>query len=168
MPRTYAIAVDGKVLRGSRTATTTAVTLLAAMEHSGQVLAQRQIADKSNEIPAFQPLLDTIDLTGTVITADVLHTQHAHGTYVRERGAHYIAQVKANRPTLFNRVRRLPWQEISLDHYERTRAHHRQEIRRLKTAAFAHLDYPDGRQALQVVCWRKDFTKASSPSNAST
>jgi hypothetical protein len=75
-----AVAVDGKVLRGSRTATTPAVTLLAAMTHGGAVLAQRQIADKSNEIPAFAPLLDAVDLTGTVITADALHTQHAHGT----------------------------------------------------------------------------------------
>ncbi|MDX2937959.1 ISAs1 family transposase [Streptomyces ipomoeae] len=153
-----AIAVDGKVLRGSRTATTTAVTLPAVMDHSGQVLAQRQIADKSNEIPAFQPLLDSIDLTGTLITADAPHTQHAHGTYLRERGAHYIAQVKVNHPTLFDRVRHLTWQDITLDHYERTRAHHRKEIRRLKTASFAHLDYPDARQALQVVRWRKDFT----------
>jgi hypothetical protein len=29
---------------------------------------------------------------------------------------------------------------------------------RLKTVVFAHIDYPDARQALQVVCWRKDFT----------
>lgn len=68
------------------------------MDHNGHVLAQRQVAGKSNEIPAFQPLLSTTDLTGTVITADALHTQHAHGTYPRERGAHYIAQVKATPP----------------------------------------------------------------------
>ncbi|MDQ0828220.1 putative transposase YbfD/YdcC [Streptomyces achromogenes] len=157
-PELRAIAVDGKALRGSRTATTPYITLLAAMDHAGHVLAQRQVADKSNEIPAFQPLLDSIDLTGTVITADALHTQHAHGTYLRTRGAHYIAQVKANHPGLFDRVRRLPWREITLDHHDRTRAHHRLEIRRLKTVAFAHLDYPDARQALQVVRWRKDFT----------
>ncbi|MFJ8938801.1 ISAs1 family transposase [Streptomyces sp. NPDC102365] len=136
------IAVDGKTVSGSRTATSPAIALLAAMTHTGDVLAQRQVADKSNEIPAFAPLLDTLDLTGTVITADALHTQHAHGTYLRERGTHYIAHVKANHPGLFDRVRRLPWREITLDHYERTRAHHRQEIRRLKTAAFAHIDYP--------------------------
>ncbi|MFD4955791.1 ISAs1 family transposase [Streptomyces sp. NPDC058451] len=157
-PGLRAIAVDGKALRGSRTATTPYITLLAAMDHDGHVLAQRQVADKSNEIPAFQPLLSTIDLTGTVVTADALHTQHAHGTYLRERGAHYIAQVKANHPGLSDRIRRLPWHEITLDHYDRTRAHHRLEIRRLKTAAFAHLDYPDARQALQVVRWRTDFT----------
>ncbi|ANZ21593.1 transposase [Streptomyces noursei ATCC 11455] len=55
-------------------------------------------------------------------------------------------------------MRRLPWRDIALDHYERTRAHHRLEIRRLKTAAFAHIDYSDAAQALQVVRWRKDFT----------
>lgn len=110
-PGLRAIAVDGKALRGSRTHVTGHVTLLAAMDHTGHVLAQRQATDKSNEIPAFRPLLDSVDLTGTVITADALHTQHAHGTYLRERGAHYIAQVKANHPGLFDRVRRLPWRE---------------------------------------------------------
>jgi predicted transposase YbfD/YdcC len=152
------IAVDGKTIRGSRTATSPAIALLAAMTHRGDVLAQRQIAGKSNEIPAFAPLLDTLDLTDTVITADALHTQHAHGTYLRKRGAHYIAHVKANHPGILDRVRRLPWREIALDHYERTRAHHRQDIRRLKAAAFAHIDYPDAKQALQVVRWRQDFT----------
>ncbi|MFE3866366.1 transposase family protein [Streptomyces goshikiensis] len=57
------IAVDGKTVSGSRTGTTTAVSLLAAMAHSGEVLAQRQVADKSNEIPSFAPLLDSVDLT---------------------------------------------------------------------------------------------------------
>ncbi|MFE9882274.1 ISAs1 family transposase [Streptomyces sp. NPDC005784] len=68
-----------------------------------------------------------------------------------------MAVVKKNQPGLFDRVRALPWHEIALDHYERTRAHHRMEIRRLKTAAFAHLSYPDARQALQVVRWRRDL-----------
>ncbi|WP_445524596.1 hypothetical protein [Streptomyces cyslabdanicus] len=42
--------------------------------------------------------------------------------------------------------------------HDRARAHHRHEIRRLKPAAFAHLDHPDAKQALQLVCWRQDFT----------
>ncbi|MET8183418.1 transposase family protein [Streptomyces sp. NPDC005336] len=67
MPR--AIAVDGKTVRGSRTTTATAIQLLAAMDHRGTVLAQRQIAAKSNEIPSFQPLLEAIDLDNTVLTA---------------------------------------------------------------------------------------------------
>ncbi|WP_251072716.1 ISAs1 family transposase [Streptomyces sp. ISL-43] len=155
-----AIAVDGKTLRGSRTPDRPAIALLAAMDHTGSVLAQRQVADKSNEIPAFRPLLDTLDLEQAVITADALHTQHGHGAYLRERGAHYLAVVKKNHPGLHQRISRLPWQDIALDHYDRTRAHHRDEIRRLKTARFDHIDYPGARQALQVVRWRREKTKS--------
>lgn len=156
-PALRAIAVDGKTVRGSRTPTTTAIQLLAAMDHHGVVLAQRQIASKSNEIPAFQPLLDTIELAGTVLTGDALHTQHGHGAYLIERGAHYLAIVKKNHPGLYAQVRKLPWAEIPLDHHTRDRAHHRDEIRRLKVAAFRHIDYPGARQAIQVVRWRRDL-----------
>ncbi|MFD4878943.1 ISAs1 family transposase [Streptomyces sp. NPDC058420] len=127
------------------------------MTHSGQVLAQRQIDGKSNEIPAFAPLLDSIDLTSAVITADALHAQHDHTTYLHKRGAHYLAVVKRNHPALHESVQRLPWRDVRLDHYERGRAHHRDEIRRLRTAAFAHLDYPHARQALQAVRRRRDL-----------
>ncbi|MFJ8390941.1 hypothetical protein ACIQ9Q_42040 [Streptomyces sp. NPDC094438] len=42
-------------MRGSRSHTRQAIVLLAAMEHGSTVLAQRQIACKGNEIPAFAP-----------------------------------------------------------------------------------------------------------------
>ncbi|MFK0114726.1 ISAs1 family transposase [Streptomyces sp. NPDC090994] len=151
VPGRRVIAVDGKTLRGSCTAGRPATALISAMTHSGQVLAQRQVDGKSNEIPAFAPLLDNIDLTGAVVTADALRTQHDHAAYLIERGAHYLAVVKRNHPGLHEKARRLPWRNIRLDHYERGRGHHRDEIRHLKTAAFAHLDYPHARQALQVV-----------------
>ncbi|WTX76373.1 hypothetical protein OG788_02375 [Streptomyces sp. NBC_00647] len=57
---------------------------------------------------------------------------------------------------MHERVRGLPWRDMRLDHYERGRAHHRDEIRRLRTVAFAHLDHPHACQALQVVRWRRD------------
>ncbi|MGW5971133.1 ISAs1 family transposase [Streptomyces sp. NPDC055186] len=146
-----AIAVGGKALRGSRTHATRRVTILAAMDHTGHVLARRQVAGKSNEIPAFQPLLDTVDLTNSVVTADALHTQHAHGTYLRARGAHYIAQVKANHPGLSGRARRLPWREITPGP---PRPHPIPPLPKdptVENSRFAHLNYPDARQALQVV-----------------
>ncbi|GAA0903894.1 hypothetical protein Vau01_124680 [Virgisporangium aurantiacum] len=53
------IAVDDKVLRGSRLPDGSQVHLLSAYDTgTGKVLAQAQIAAKSNEIPAFTPLLD--------------------------------------------------------------------------------------------------------------
>ncbi|GGQ35383.1 ISAs1 family transposase [Streptomyces griseomycini] len=152
-----AVAVDGKTLWGSRTKDQPATALIAAMTHQGDVLAQMQVDGKRNEIQAFAPLLDGIDLTGAVITADALRTQHDHASYLHERGTHYLAVVKRNHPTLHERARRLPWRAIRLDRIERTRAHHHNEIRRLKTAAFAHIDYPHARQVLQVVRWRRDL-----------
>ncbi|MFI8092392.1 hypothetical protein ACIF9R_29390 [Streptomyces sp. NPDC086080] len=106
--------------------------------------------------PASAPLLDGIDLTGAVLTADAHHAPD-YATYLHGRGAHYLAAVKRNHPGLHEKVRRLPWRDIRLDHYECGRGHHRDEIRGLKTAAFIHLDHPHARQALQVVCWRKDL-----------
>ncbi|MFD3833565.1 ISAs1 family transposase, partial [Streptomyces sp. NPDC058621] len=151
------IAVDGKAVRGSRAKTATAIQLLAAMEHHGVVLAQRQVASKSNEIPSFQPLLDTLDLHNAVLTTEALHTQHGHGTYLIGRGAHYLAVAKKNHPGLYAQVKGLPWRDIPLGHRTRDRAQHRDEVRRLKVAAFRHIDYPGARQAIQVVRRRREM-----------
>ncbi|MEN3586646.1 transposase family protein [Streptomyces sp. ZYX-F-203] len=100
-----AVPVDGKTVRGPRTAERNAVFLLAATDHSGNVPAQRQIADKSNELPAFAPPLDSIeDPENTVITADAPHTQHAHGAYLRERGAHHRIEIRRLKAAAFDRI----------------------------------------------------------------
>ncbi|MBP5873054.1 hypothetical protein F3K40_42850 [Streptomyces sp. LBUM 1478] len=59
-------------------------------------------------------------------------------------------------PGPYAHVNELPWREIPLGH--RTRAHHRDEIRRLKVAVFRHVDCPGTRQAIQVVCWHRDLS----------
>ncbi|MET7458655.1 ISAs1 family transposase [Streptomyces sp. NPDC005574] len=123
-----------------------------------RVLAQRQVAFKSNEISSFAPLLDGFELANSVVAADALHTQHGHGAYLTRRGAHYVAVVKKNHPGLYAQVRNLSWRDIPLGHRTRDHAHHRDEIRRLKVAAFSHLDYPGARQAIQVVRWRRDLS----------
>lgn len=63
------------------------------MDHHGVVLAQRQVASKSNEIPSFAPLLDGLDLKNSVVTADALHTQHDHGAYLTGCSAHHQARL---------------------------------------------------------------------------
>jgi hypothetical protein len=96
------IAVDGKVLRGSRLPDGSQVHLLSAYDTgTGVVLAQVQIAAKSNEIPALTPLLDRVEhllgsLAGVIIVADALHAQTAHAREVATRGAHLTVTVKAN------------------------------------------------------------------------
>jgi len=52
------IAIDGKTVRGARTAGTVAPHLVAAFDHAtGTVLGQVAVAAKSNEIPAVRDLL---------------------------------------------------------------------------------------------------------------
>ena len=69
-----------------------------------RVTAVREISAKSNEIPAFAPLLADIDdehLRGAVVTMDALHAQRDHAAYlVEQRHAHYLVTVKGNQPNL--------------------------------------------------------------------
>nr|WP_254552814.1 transposase [Kitasatospora sp. MMS16-BH015] len=82
-------------MRGAARAKSRRIHLLAAVEHTtGLVLAQLDVAEKTNEITCFQPLLDTIaDLAGTVVTSDALHTQREHAADLLGQGAHYIVIV---------------------------------------------------------------------------
>ncbi|WP_328855054.1 ISAs1 family transposase [Microbispora hainanensis] len=145
------LAVDGKTLRGSRTGDRV-THLLAATRHDTQtVMAQAQVAAKSNEIPAFTPLLSGLDLTSVVITADALHTQHEHARQIVAAGGHYVFIVKGNQPTLLRRLKALPWREAILnDRTDETR-HGRREIRRMKICTVRPgLPFPHAAQAIQV------------------
>lgn len=148
-----AVAVDGKTVRGSRTRTRRAVHLLAANLHGTRtVIAQRQVDSKSNEITAFRPLLEPLDLTDTVVTFDALLTQHHLARFlVQDQHAHYIALVKGNHPTLRALLKQLPWDEIPLMDKTRATAHGRDEIRRLKAATVPDLPFPHADQVLQIV-----------------
>ncbi|WP_406481911.1 ISAs1 family transposase [Streptomyces sp. NBC_01615] len=146
------VAVDGKAVRGSRTGEKAAIHLLAAVLHEGQaVVYQRQIAAKSNEIPAFAPLLERLDLRGCVITADAMHTQTGHVQHVIARCRYYILVVKGNQKKLRRRLRHLPWREIPLQHRTREQGHGRREIRRLKVCTVQPgLLFPYAVQAIEV------------------
>ncbi|MFI9838684.1 ISAs1 family transposase [Nonomuraea sp. NPDC051941] len=152
------LAVDGKTLRGSRTCD--GVThLLAAVRHDTQtVLAQRQVEAKSNEIPAFTPLLSGLDLSAMVITADALHTQHEHARQIVAAGGHFLFIVKANQPTLHRRLKALPWRETVLNDRTDERGHGRREIRRLKICTTRpDLPFPHAAQAIQIKRRRTDL-----------
>ena len=106
------IAVDGKTMRGART-TTGAPHLVAAFDQAaGAVLGQLAVTTKSNEIPALRDLLDGMDITGAVISADAMHCQRVTATHITGRGGHYLLTVKANQPTLRAACKALPWRDV--------------------------------------------------------
>jgi hypothetical protein len=104
-----AVALDGKTVRGSADGERPAIHLMAALTHDeGLVVAQRCVADKTNEIPTVVPLLDGVELRGAVVTADAMHTQKATASYlVEEKGADYLFTVKDNQPTLRQDIQHL-------------------------------------------------------------
>ena len=69
------VAVDGKVLRGSRKRQKSAVSILSAvLAESNLIIAHKEIAEKSNEIPALQALIGELDETFSY-GFDALNTQ---------------------------------------------------------------------------------------------
>ncbi len=149
--RRRAIAVDGKTLRGAKHHGRQ-VHLLAAMDHATRcVLAQRQVDGAPGEVPAFQPLLDGLDLSGAVITADALHT-HADAAefLVSQKQAHYLLVVKANQPTLLERCAALAWHNVPVADRTRDRGHGRVELRTLKAVSVRHFGFPHAAQVIQV------------------
>jgi predicted transposase YbfD/YdcC len=147
-----AVAVDGKTARGSRSADGRAVHLLAALDHGdGVVLGQRVVDGKSNEITAVAPLLDGVDITGVIVTADAMHTQREHAQYLIGRGAHFLFTAKGNQPTLHAQLKALPWRDIPAVDVTGDKGHGRVESRTVKmTAVSAGIAFPHARTAVQI------------------
>ncbi len=146
------IALDGKSLRGARDGAGNLTHLLSALcQQSGTVLGQLSVGAKTNEVPVLAKLLDTMDITGAVITADALHTQHGTAEYIVSRGAHYILTVKNNQRNLRKRLKALPWKQVPVLATDREHRHGRTATRSLKaTAIAAGIGFPHAVQVLQL------------------
>ncbi|QFQ99377.1 ISAs1 family transposase [Streptomyces phaeolivaceus] len=113
-----AIAVDGKALSGSAHRQQRHRHLLSAVTHTPTVtLAQREVGAKTNETAAFRSLLEPLDLTGTVVAFDDLHSVKDQVRWlVQEKKAHYIAVIKGNQPTASAQIKAMPWEQGPVAH----------------------------------------------------
>jgi predicted transposase YbfD/YdcC len=164
------IAVDGKVERGARLADGRQVHLLSAYDtNAGMVLAQVQIAAKSNEIPAFTPLLDRVaeqlgSLHGVLVVADALHAQAGHAEAVAARGGHLMVAVKANQPTLFAQLKALSWAQVPAGDRRSEVGHGRKETRTVKALTVqtpGGIAFPHAEQAVRITRTRTIKGKTS-------
>jgi hypothetical protein len=108
------LAVDGKVLRGSGRQDGKPLQLLSVVSHRLRLsLAQVPIEEKSNEIPALRPLLESLPgLVGSLITADAMHCQQESSRFVtQELGGDYLWGLKGNQSGVLERAERLLAQE---------------------------------------------------------
>lgn len=150
------IAVDGKSLRGSARLSAGRRHLLSAVtHHQALTLAQAEVGAKTNETAYFRPLLEPLDLDGTLVTFDALHSVQANVTWLVEtKNAHYIAMIKRNQPTAYRQLAALPWPDVAVQHTASSTGHGRHESRSIKTCGIADelggIAFPHARLALRV------------------
>lgn len=104
------VVLDGKAVRGSQ-----GTQLVGAVNaRSGRALGVEAVADKSNEIPAGQTLLQRLDLDGTIALMDALHTQvETARSIVQEGGGNFVMVVKGNQGTLRDQCENLLPEDFS-------------------------------------------------------
>jgi hypothetical protein len=91
------VAIDGKTARHSGVHLVGAVSL-----PSHRCLGVEPVADKSNEIPAAQKLIQRAPiLPGQMVSLDAMHTQHETVAQILyDKGADYLLPLKGNQGTL--------------------------------------------------------------------
>lgn len=101
------IAIDGKSVRGSKTAAdgSGALHLVSAYaSEAGLVLASRAVDAKSNEIKAIPALLDLLCLDGAIVSIDAIGAQTEIARAICDKGGDYVLALKANQPALYGDV----------------------------------------------------------------
>ena len=93
------IAVDGKAIKGTKQKEEDKklahlVSFFAS--DSKEILIARKTADKSNEIPLVQEMMQEFPLQDMIITLDALHCQTKTLKTIKESGNDYVVQVKEN------------------------------------------------------------------------
>ncbi|MFD5185908.1 ISAs1 family transposase [Streptomyces sp. NPDC058372] len=134
------VAVDGKAARGSRTATGPAARLISALTTAGGTVSQARVPVKTTGVTTLPALLAPFDITGVTVTGDALHTTADQARFlVEDKKAHYVMTVKLNQKTLFDTLRRLPWQDITAEHVSRGSGHRRRETRAVRVLTVTDL-----------------------------
>lgn len=99
------VAIDGKTLRRSfdtaaKRSPLAVVTAFASATHT--VIGQQgfRAGEGDSEIVAARALLQCLDLTGQLVTADAIHCQNDTAQVILDRGGDYLLRLKRNRPAL--------------------------------------------------------------------
>lgn len=96
-----ALAMDGKVLKGSAAGELPGVHLLAVLSHElGLSLKQGEVPSTTNEHKASLRLLEGLNLTNQVITADAAFMQRDVCQMIIRAQGHYLIVLKDNQPDL--------------------------------------------------------------------
>ena len=95
------ICIDGKAMRGTLYENGRNPDIVSAYSlSSGFTLATDVCKEKSNEIKSVPRLLDKLDVSGCVVTADAMSFQKVIIDKIRDKGADFVIELKANQRSL--------------------------------------------------------------------
>ena len=95
------LCIDGKAMRGTVLENGRNPDIVSAYSLKGGVtLATDMCEEKSNEITSVPKLLDKVDVSGCIVTADAMSFQKAIIDKIREKGGDFLIGLKANQRTL--------------------------------------------------------------------
>ena len=95
------LCIDGKAMRGTVLENGRNPDIVSAYSLEGGVtLATDMCEEKSNEITSVPKLLDKVDVSGCIVTADAMSFQKAIIDKIRGKGGDFLIELKANQRTL--------------------------------------------------------------------
>ncbi len=149
------VRLDGKTVRGARDAAGNQRHLLAALvgrtAQASVIAAQAEVGVKTNEVPMATVVLGQVDLHGTLVTADALHTVKATAEFIRQAGGEFVLPVKENRKALFDALDALPWHQVPIAHTATDLGHGRITTRTIQVMpAPENLPFPHVSQVLLI------------------
>jgi predicted transposase YbfD/YdcC len=164
------VCLDGKTLRGTIPAgQSQGVHLMAAyLPSQGVVLMQMEVGEKTNEITVAPKIVQTLDLSGVVVTGDAMQAQRKLSAQIVDAHGDYVWTAKDNQPELREEIALLfapqqshpGWSAPPTDFQQATtfnKGHGRLEKRTITVSSLlaGYSTFPYVAQVYQVESWAK-------------
>ena len=95
------ISIDGKSICGSKSKKRRPIHMISAwVTEQEMVLGQMCVEEKTNEIPTVPLLLELLDISGCIVTADAMSCQREIAKKIIAGKGDYVLSLKENQPTL--------------------------------------------------------------------
>lgn len=153
------VALDGKSLRRAYNkgqAASPPLTVSAFAAQARLCLAAASPGKNENEVEAAIKVVQLLDLTDAIVSADALHCHKRMAKAVLAQGGNYILALKGNRRAWFNQAQALFAASNPSAAEQITIAHHRTEWRRAEVVAAPQPLMPGHVAFVRVLCRRNE------------
>lgn len=96
------VSIDGKTIHGSKSEEHKPIHMISAwVSEQELVLGQLCVEEKTNEITTVPLLLELLDISGCIVTADAMSCQRGITKKIIEGDGDYVLSLKENQPALY-------------------------------------------------------------------